>query len=75
MRGSRYLNFLQMLHARKLLTWTLEPQEKVGVFFVKKSDGRRLRMIVDARRANRHMRASPAVHLATSESFGNFARS
>lgn len=62
----RYKRFLQDLQGRGLLHFTRQPQEFVGVFFVKKKSGA-LRLIIDARPANRRFRDPPGVHLCTAE--------
>ncbi|CAK0901058.1 unnamed protein product, partial [Prorocentrum cordatum] len=50
-----------------ILGWTLTPKERIGMFFVWEDGRRRLRLIVDARRANAHFRDPPGVELLSSE--------
>jgi len=65
----RYRQFLQELQGKGLLRWTRTPKEHVGVFFVKKKNGR-LRMVIDARASNVHFVSPPGVDLATSDALG-----
>ena len=48
-----YRKFIQKLNDIKYLKYTLFPKEHAGVFFVWKSGRQKIRMIVDARAANR----------------------
>ena len=63
----RYAAFLRDLDGRHMLDWTTQPRERVGVFFVYKKEKLSLRMILDARRSNRHFRRAPHVSLVTGE--------
>jgi hypothetical protein len=63
----KYRKFIQYLDGRGLLRFSRCPKEHVGLFFVLKKNGIDQRIIVDARRANRHFRTPPHVDLCTSE--------
>ncbi|CAK0899857.1 unnamed protein product [Prorocentrum cordatum] len=65
-----YHNFLKDLSSRGLLLATLSPAEEAGLFFVKKADSDKMRMIVDARRANAWFGVPPSVQLLSCEGFG-----
>ncbi|CAE7388043.1 unnamed protein product [Symbiodinium sp. CCMP2592] len=65
----QYVSFLRKLMSIDFLLFTTEPKEHIGIFFVYKSDGHRIRLIVDARGANRHFRAPPGVDLCSAEGF------
>ncbi|CAK0871913.1 unnamed protein product [Prorocentrum cordatum] len=65
-----YHNFLKDLSSRGLLLATLSPAEQAGLFFVKKADSDKMRMIVDARRANAWFGVPPSVQLLSCEGFG-----
>ena len=52
-----------------LLQYTQKPKNQVGIFFVHKSDGQRIRLIVDARSTNALFRDPPGVDLCSSEGF------
>lgn len=65
----KYRSFIQKLHSIDYLRYTLHPVEMAGIFFVKKSDGRRIRMIVDGRGANLRLKDPPSVPLSTAETF------
>ena len=67
-----YRQFIQKLDSIKYLNYTLHPVAHAGMFFVYKSDGRRLRLIVDARPANELFRDPPGVSLSTAETFSRF---
>ena len=64
-----YRKFLQKLNDISYLDFTLEPSDHAGVFFVWKSDGKRIRMIIDGRSANRRFYDPPSVSLSTAETF------
>ena len=64
-----YKRFIRKLHQADYLVYTQKPKCMVGVFFVKKSDGKKIRMIIDARGANMRFREPPGVHLLTSDGF------
>lgn len=65
----RYRKFIQRLNDIKYLDFTLSPSQHAGVFFVWKSDGKRIRMIVDARPANAEFEEPPGISLPTAETF------
>ena len=67
--ASLYKRFIRKLDKAGFLVYTLRPKCRCGIFFVKKSDGKRLRMIVDARGTNTLFRAPPGVDLLTSDGF------
>ena len=67
-----YRRFIQKLHGIQYLEYTLEPSQFAGVFFVWKSDRERIRMIIDARPANRSFLDPPGISLATAETFAKF---
>ena len=52
-----------------MVLFTVEPKEKVGLFAVRKDDGLKPRLIVDARRSNLRFRPCPNVNLFSSEGF------
>ena len=64
-----YKRFIRKLDKAGLLVYTNTPKSHCGIFFVKKSDGHRIRMIVDARGTNMLFRAPPGVELLTSDGF------
>ena len=64
-----YIAFIRKLMSIDFLLFTTTPKEHIGVFFVHKSDGQRIRLIVDARAANRHFRQPPGVELCSAEGF------
>ncbi len=68
-RQRMYKKFIQKLHAADYLVYTQSPKSFCGVFFVKKSDGKKIRMIIDARGTNRLFKEPPGVHLLTSDGF------
>ncbi|CAK0815512.1 unnamed protein product, partial [Prorocentrum cordatum] len=53
-----------------MVDWTTTPKCRIGLFCVPMSDGKSLRLIVDARRANEVFADPPAVDLLTAEGFG-----
>ncbi|CAK0891661.1 unnamed protein product [Prorocentrum cordatum] len=65
LRGSRAkkLEFLRAVPTAGLLTWRRRVRCRVGCFFVKKKDSM-LRLVIDARWANRMCRAPPLSQLA-----------
>ena len=65
----KYVKFLRDLDRRGLLLWTKTPKERAAIFFVKKKNGS-LRLIIDARRANRRFKDPPGVELCTAEGLG-----
>ncbi|CAE7655449.1 unnamed protein product [Symbiodinium sp. KB8] len=66
---SLYKRLIRKLDKAGLLVYTDTPKSFCGIFFVKKSDGVRLRLIVDARGTNRLFKAPPGVDLLTSDGF------
>ena len=64
-----YKRFILKLHKVGLLVYTTTPKCHCGVFFVKKSDGQRIRLIIDARGANMLFNPPPGVDLLTSDGF------
>ena len=64
-----YRRFIQKLHKTGYLVYTQRPKCRIGVFFVKKSDGKKIRMIIDARGANMMFKEPPGVQLLTSDGF------
>ena len=64
-----YRSLIEKLHKLGYLRYTRSPKARAGIFFVHKSDGRKIRMIVDARPANQLFKAPPGVQLCTSEGF------
>lgn len=67
-----YRKFIQKLNSIGYLEFTLSPSDHAGVFFVWKSDHKKIRMIVDARPANSKFRDPPGVSLSTAETFSKF---
>ena len=67
-----YADFLWRLHAAGMLRWTVRGSRNytVGVFFVRKSNGR-IRIIFDTRVANTRFREPPSTRLPTSAAFGS----
>jgi hypothetical protein len=61
-----YRRFIRRLRDIGFLHHELHPRERVGVFFVHESHGR-IRMIIDARRANRRFKPPPGVQLCAGE--------
>ncbi|CAE7279311.1 unnamed protein product [Symbiodinium natans] len=64
-----YKKFIQKLNQAGYLVFTQNPKSFCGVFFVRKSDGRKIRMIIDARGTNSMFRPPPGVDLLTSDGF------
>ena len=64
-----YRQFIQRLHSIGFLQYTQKPKNQVGVFFVHKSDQKRIRLIVDARSTNALFKDPPGVELCSSEGF------
>ena len=64
----KYVKFIKNRYRRNLVRFTTTPKCKATVFFVLKKNCD-LRLIVDARLANRMFRDPPSVHLATPEAF------
>jgi len=67
-----YRKFIQKLNSIGYLEFTLSPSDHAGVFFVWKSDHKKIRMIVDARPANSKFRDPAGVSLSTAETFSKF---
>ena len=68
----RYIDFLEDLDSRGLLSWSQQPKVLCSVFFVNKkpsaATGADLRMIIDCRPANRAFKEAPNTVLASPES-------
>ena len=64
-----YRLLIQKLHSIRYLRFTQSPKAHAGMFFVHKSDKKKIRLIVDARPANQIFRSPPSVQLCTSEGF------
>ena len=64
-----YRSLMQKLHSIGYLRFTFSPKARAGLFFVHKSNGKRIRMIVDARPANQLFNSTPSVQLCTAEGF------
>jgi len=65
-----YAHFLHRLHSLNLIEFTTEaPTETVGLFFVKKKQGK-LRLIMDCRRSNAWFCEPEKVSLATGDALG-----
>ena len=66
---SCYKALIKKLHSIGYLRYTRKPMARAGIFFVHKSDKKKIRMIVDARPANQLFGSPPGVQLCTSEGF------
>ena len=64
-----YKKFIQKLNKAGYLVFTQHPKRFCGVFFVRKSDGHKIRTIIDARGTNEMFRPPPGVDLLTSDGF------
>ena len=64
-----YKEFIRKLDSIGLLQYTQSPKNQVGLFFVHKSDGKRIRLIIDARSTNVMFKEPPGVELCSSEGF------
>lgn len=62
-----YRQFIQRLDSIGMLQYMQHPKNHVGVFFVYKSDGEKIRLIVDARSTNAMFKDPPGVELCSSE--------
>lgn len=60
---------MRKLYKIGYLRFTRKPLCRAGMFFVHKSDGERIRLIVDARPANQIFHKPPGVELCTGEGF------
>eukprot|EP00972_Heterocapsa_arctica_P017129 2532660-Heterocapsa_arctica.AAC.1 len=69
--AKHYRQFVQKLDAVGLLRYTQRPREHVGIFFVWKRGRTAIRMILDARRANRIFRNLPGVCFCSSEALAS----
>ena len=67
-----YKALMSKLNSIGYLNYTLRPRARARVFFVKKSDGMRQRLIIDGRRANAMLIEPPSVRLCTAEDFSKF---
>ena len=65
----KYKELLAELDRRGLIYWSATCRERCAVFFVRKKSGK-LRLIMDARRANLRFREPPGVSLCSAESLG-----
>ena len=63
------LELVRLLALRGVVRFTLEPKEKVCLFAVRKDDGLKQRLVVDAWRSNLRFRPCPNVSLLSSEGF------
>eukprot|EP00971_Amphidinium_carterae_P197127 3912527-Amphidinium_carterae.2 len=69
-RSSEYLTLLAKMQRANMVEFVSHaPIETVGMFCVEKSDGQRQRLVIDARRANAHLRAPPRTSLPNGTSF------
>ena len=64
-----YPGFVKDLRKAGLLDFTVQPSERCDIVLVKKKN-KKLRMILDARCANRRFNAAPSLPLLSSEGFG-----
>ena len=62
-----YKKMIGMLQSRGMLRWTTRPRCHVGVFFVKKKDPTKLRLILDCRVANQYFADAPGSVLGGAE--------
>ncbi|CAK0824653.1 unnamed protein product, partial [Prorocentrum cordatum] len=69
-RPRSYGKFVRRALSIGLVTLTRRPKSVLGLFFVKKKDGARLRFIVDCRRSNALFRPPPGVDLLSGEGLG-----
>ena len=67
-RGRTFLELVRLLARRGMVRFTLEPKEKVGLFAVRKDDGLKQRLIVDARRSNLRFRPCLSFRAKASQS-------
>ena len=69
-RRRTYVDLVRLLARPGTVRFTLEPEERVGLFAVRKDNGQKQRLIiVDARRSNLRLRPCPNVALLSSEGF------
>ena len=66
-----YHKLVSFLDSLNYFYYTTSPKNSVGVFFVWKSNGTKLRMISDARLPNRAFKDPPPVKLLTGEGLGS----
>jgi len=64
-----YHDFIADLINAGLLAFTVNPKIQIGCFFVTKKGGK-LRLVVDARRANRYFKKPPSTLLGSMETWG-----
>ncbi|CAK0903313.1 unnamed protein product, partial [Prorocentrum cordatum] len=64
-----YQRLVRMLFDIGMVDWTMSPKCRIGLFCVLKSDGKSLRLIVDARRVNEVFADPLGVGLLTAEGF------
>ncbi|CAK0857499.1 unnamed protein product, partial [Prorocentrum cordatum] len=65
----RWSSYVQLLHERHLVDFSLEDGVRAEIFFVKKKGGR-LRMVADCRRSNEVFTEPLGARLATGDAFG-----
>ena len=63
--GQNWQTFCPRMKSANMLDFALTVDEDCGVFFVKKKDGKRLRLIIDARRANCHFEDPDYISVAS----------
>ena len=68
----KYQQLVRMLIERGLVNCVEKAKERVGLFCVRKADGLKLRLIVDARRTNERFKVPPGVSLITGEGLSHF---
>eukprot|EP00971_Amphidinium_carterae_P024743 487979-Amphidinium_carterae.1 len=73
-RSSPYLALLDRMQRANMVEFVSHaPTECIGMFCVKKSDGLRQRLVIDARRANAHFKTPPNTSLPNGTSFGRIS--
>ena len=69
-QGQNWPKFCLRMKSAHMLDFALSVDEECGVFFVEKKDKVRLRLIIDARRANCHFEDPDYIPLASGSSLG-----
>ena len=69
-QGQNWPKFCLRMKSAHMLDFALSVEEECGVFFVEKKDKVRLRLIIDARRANCHFEDPDYIPLASGSSLG-----
>jgi len=69
-QGQNWPKFCLRMKSANMLDFALSVDEDCGVFLVNKKDGKRLRLIIDARRANCHFEDPDYIPLASGSSLG-----